>query len=257
LSFKRKLERVGKIVEDPYPKNVALVGLGPSWVDFGSTAMRSCYFDCDFHWDEVWTLNAGIRMFQHDKLFAMDDLRVGAKRYPEYGRLLKEHDKPIFTSVAYPEFPTSVTFPIKEVGAKMGPFAAFDNTAVYAIAYACWSGVRNLYLYGCDFHYVDPSLRERGGQAATYMIGICKGMGMNINLPPTTTLLAANEITMIDNKPYRPFYGYLKHPLIEDEELALDIQKDQECRQEEPTRGPKVKVENIRPENWYQEEKAL
>jgi len=259
LSLKRKWQRAKRPVEDKSlvgrqipmehksPERVALVAIGGSRYTFTDHTIASCYQNVGFHWDEVWTVNGGFRVFNHDKLFAMDDLRVGAQRYPEYGELLKVHDKPIITSVAYPEFPTSVSYPIKEIVDFVGSTTLLNNTAVYAMAYACWTGVKTLYLYGCDFSYESLQLHETGSQAAAYLAGLCKGMGMSTIIPSTSNLLRMGEVQKIEGSPQRPLYGYLKHPLIRDETIALDIQKDQECRQDRPAVDTRIKPKEIEP----------
>ena len=188
-------------------------------------------------WDEVWTVNSGAKVLQHDKVFIMDDLRVQAKRYPAYAELLKSHDKPIITSTPYEEFPYSVAYPIREVVDLIGETAWLNNTVVYAIAYALYSGVKVLHLYGADFYYTNMTRREEGAQAAAYMIGMCKEKGMVCALPSTTTLLATGQIRAVEGHHYRPLYGYMKHPLIKDDNLADAMQKDQECRKGDEPRN--------------------
>ena len=208
---------------------VALVSLGFSKAAYLDQCLESCYRDNGATWDEVWTVNAGLKAFNHDKVFIMDDLRVQARRYPKYGALLKRHNKPIITSTAYKEFPTSVSYPIREVMDLVGEDAWFPNTVVYAIAYAMLNEVKSLHLYGADFQYMNLTRREEGAQAAAYVIGMGRKMGMQTVLPPTSTLLAASNIKSVEGHNYRPLYGYMKHPLIKNNTVAVQIQKDQEC----------------------------
>jgi len=233
-------------LEHKSPEHVALVAIGGSRSAFLDHAMNTCYKDIGMHWDEVWTVNAGCKILNHDKVFIMDDLRVQAARYPVYAELLKNHDKPIITSTLYDEFPASVAYPIREVIELIGESAWLNNTVVYAMAYALYSGVKFLHLYGADFYYVNMARREEGAQAAAYLIGIAKGMGMVTILPSTTSLLAAGQVKEVEGHYYRPLYGYMKHPLIEDETLAMHMQKDQECRQ-----GDKPRSIHEKQPTWY------
>ena len=50
-------------------------------------------------------------------------------------------------------------------------------------------------------------------------------------IAPTSSLLAAGNIKSVAGHNYRPLYGYMKHPLIKKDNVAVQIQKDQECRQ--------------------------
>lgn len=234
-------------MEHKSPEHVALVAIGGSRTAFIDHAMSSCYKETGLHWDEVWTVNSGFWAFNHDKVFIMDDLRVQATRYPVYGERLKVHPKPIITSTPYDEFPTAVAYPIQEVVDLIGENAWLNNTVIYAIAYALLSGVKQLYLYGADFYYINMTRREEGAQAAAYLIGIAKGLGMQTILPQTTSLLAAGQIKVVEDHVYRPLYGYMQHPLIEDEALAKHIQKDQECRQGNESRH----VDHVKPLKEY------
>jgi len=233
-------------LEHKSPEHVALVAIGGSRTAFIDHAMSTNYKDIGMSWDEVWTVNSGFSVFQHDKVFIMDDLRVQAARYPVYGERLKVHPKPIITSTPYDEFPTAEAYPIREVVDLIGESAWLNNTVVYAMAYALFSGVKFLHLYGADFYYVNMTRREEGAQAAAYLIGIAKVMGMVTILPSTTTLLAAGEVKPLEGHYYRPLYGYMKHPLIENENLAMHMQKDQECRQ-----GDKPRNIHVKPLTWY------
>jgi len=218
-------------------ESVALVSLGFSKAAYLDQCLESCYQDNGAMWDEVWTVNAGLKAFNHDKVFIMDDLRVQARRYPKYAELLKRHNKPIITSTAYKEFPTSEAYPIKEVVDLVGEDAWFPNTVVYAIGYAMLSGVKSLHLYGADFQYMNLTHREEGAQAAAYLIGMAKKMGMRTVLSPDTSLLSASNIKVVEGRNYRPLYGYIKHPLIKKDSVAVQIQKDQECLQGDEPRS--------------------
>jgi len=114
----------------------------------------------------------------------------------------------VLTSRAYPEFPTSVDYPIREVVAVVGD-DVFQNTVGYAIGYALWVGVKELWLYGCDFTYADRHNADQGGQAAAYLIGYARGrFGTSIYIPRSSTLLAAHTI----EHGRRPLYGYAEQP---------------------------------------------
>ena len=192
------------------PKKVALVGLGMSRYDYASQIIGGY---CEQFWDEVWTMNMGLGIFVHDKLFVMDDLRIQAGKFPHYGRKLSTHDRPIITSQSYPEFPMSINLPIQEICTKIGD-DYFVNTACYTIAYAIYIGVEELTLYGCDFHYPNSDLREEGGQNAAYLLGLARTFGMTFKMTQTTTFMGANSTTLVDGHPRRKLYGYKTQPFI-------------------------------------------
>jgi len=226
------------------PKKVALIGLGTSRLTYGNHTMKQAYQNHDPRWDEVWTMNAAFPVYHHDRLFMMDDLRVQAARYPKVAEQLKRHDKSIITTIAYPEFPTAVRYPIEDV-VKATHTDFFTNTASYAIAYALATGVKDLFLYGCDFAYPDAFTKEMGGQSAAFLLGMARSFGMRYYLPDTTTLLGASSIKAIEGHSYRPLYGYLSHPLIKDKKAAWNIQQYEEVRKKLEETGSAANTDSI------------
>lgn len=231
------------------PKKICLIGLGGSRLAYGDHVMKRSYQNQDQRWDEVWTMNAGFELYAHDRLFMMDDLRVQASRYPKVAEQLKSHDKPIITTVAYPEFPTAVRYPIEEVVKATGT-DFLTNTASYAIAYAMTTGVEDLFLYGCDFAYPDRFVQEMGGQSTAFLLGMTRNFGMRYYLPDSTTLLGASSIKMVDGHAHRPLYGYLSHPLIQDKEAAWKIQQYEEVRKKLEETGSAA---NVEPAQWIED----
>lgn len=187
------------------PEGVAIVACGASREDFAVKLFES-------HgappWQEVWACNHAAFVFRHDLVLAMDDLRRMARTWPAYGAALRRHDRPILTSRAYSEFPTSFAYPIREVLACIKD-DTLNTTVAYAIALACARGVKRLWLYGCDFHYPEQTAREEGGQAAAYLLGIARGrFGVTVLIPASSTLLNAHQLA----EGGRPLYGYDQQP---------------------------------------------
>ena len=195
------------------PKIVALVGLGASRLAYGE---QVCAEGCKRMWDEVWGVNFGVSIYKHDKLWVMDDLRVQAERLPSYGDALRQHDRPIITSTPYPEFPMSVKFPLEETLTALGD-DFLNSTVAYAIAYALTTGVKELWLYGCNFHYPNQTRAEEGGQCAAYLLGLGRHFGMTFRIPGGTTLLGAYHAILVGEGMRRPLYGYAKQPFIPEE----------------------------------------
>ena len=192
------------------PKIVAVIGLGVSRLAYGE---QICVDGCNTPWQEVWTVNFGGHFLRHDKLWVMDDLRAQAKRIESYGDMLRRHPAPIITSTAYPEYPQSVRFPIEAVVAALGD-DFLNSTVAYAIAYALTTGVKELWLFGCDFHYPNQTRAEEGGQCAAYLLGLGRHFGMTFKLPQQTTLLGCYHGVIVGNSVRRPLYGYAKQPFI-------------------------------------------
>lgn len=205
------------------PQRVVLLGLGVSRMAYTEDV---CVHNVETPWDEVWAVNFGGKIYRHDKLWLMDDMREQAKALPFYGRMMAVHDKPIITTTPYPEFPMSVRFPIEEVCEALGD-DFLNSTVAYAIAWAMVTGVKDLWLYGCDFHYPNQTRAEEGGQCAAYLLGLSRHFGMSFHMPNQTTLLGcyqAKEVQPMGTGTYsrstvkRPLYGYAKQPFFPEED---------------------------------------
>lgn len=194
------------------PKRVAVVALGPSRDSFVASLLAH---QQPVKWDEVWTLNTGLRCFPHNLCFIMDDMRYMAQRYPEYGKLMREHSRPIITSALYPEFPTAVAYPLDEVVKDVGKDHAYfhHNSIPYILAYAAaLHSVEELWLFGADYSYPTHGKREKGREVAAHWIGFLAGRGTRVILAPDTTLLQRLERNEDDQ--WRNFYGYLAEPFF-------------------------------------------
>ena len=198
------------------PKIVSLVALGTSKLAFFNETMitgnpRGLA-------DEVWVINKMGVSVRHDMLFRMDDFRktyeCNDKSYiggnvtepktihDTYDDFLKNHDKPIVTSKVYPEYPTAIEYPLEGVINTIG-YSYFRTTPAYAAAFAIHIGVKQLRIFGCDFVYPGNQFISESGRAnMEFILGIGMAMGMEVWLPPTTTLMDSNAPTI--NK----MYGY-------------------------------------------------
>lgn len=179
----------------PAPERVAILGLGPTMEAYVDVAKRMGARAGLV--DEVWGINAAIDVINCDRGFHMDDVRVqearaAAKPDSNIAAMLpwlRKHPGPIYTSVPHPEYPGMVAFPLEEVLNGLGGVAYFNSTAAYAVAYAVHIGVKQLYLFGCDFSFADSHQAEKGRACVEYYIGIGKARGMDIGLPAGTSLM--------------------------------------------------------------------
>jgi hypothetical protein len=121
-------------------------------------------------YDEVWGLNqqATWKGIELDKCFIMDDLKLRMPFYAGYDFVnwLKDYKKPIITSKAYDEWPTSEAYPIKEIAHYFGlPLGvAMYSTPDYMIALAIYLGATQIDLYGVDMSNKElPTESDRNG----------------------------------------------------------------------------------------------
>ncbi len=185
---------------------VVILGLGASVYEF----VTDTYNSFDTGW-EVWTINAGAKLFNHDIVFDMHEpawlerhCKARKTDVPLKRReWLKTHDKPIVMPKADPDFPTSVTYPLKKVVEMVGtPY--FANGMSYPLALAMCCGVKQLKLFGVDFSYDrDRNTHDEQGRAcAEYWIGRLVQTGCNVGHPKATHLLDSH------NRSQGTIYGY-------------------------------------------------
>lgn len=188
-------------------KHIAIVGLGPSAAQYLSIVRgqggRSRY--CD----EVWTINALGNVFDCDRVFHMDDVRIQeirAAAEPDSNiaamlKWMKTHPGPIVTSRAHPDYPGLVEFPLEDV-VNACEEAYFNGTAAYAVAYAVFHRVGKISMFGCDFTYPNAHDAEKGRACVEYWLGMAVERGIKLAVPKTSSLLDACH-TQAER-----FYGY-------------------------------------------------
>jgi len=197
----------------PVPGVVAIVAMGDSRVQYESEAIKSGsrYGVAD----ETWVINKLAEVYHHDILFRMDDLRQvrlcneGIIRdkdnisiHERFDKVLRNHDKPIITSTAYPEYPTSVSYPLEEVINFMGT-SYFQTCPAYAVAFAAYIGVKRIKMYGCDYTYRQVTHSTETGRAnLEHMLTMAMNKGVQVEVARKSTLLNTNC------PPDEYFYGY-------------------------------------------------
>jgi hypothetical protein len=223
---KAKLETVNEGGYDPSilmarPERVALVAMGQSCQSFMKEQMSDVGMNRPF--DQVWTVNRGLRMFPHDLLFVMDDLMWLKEKKPKYFKYLKEYDGPIITSTAYEEIPNAVAYPYQQVLQTIEDDIFNVNTVSYMVAYAIHIGVQELSVYGADFFYPSGSQAEEGGQAVAYLLGMGRHFNMTHRIPGDSTMLYAFKVKPGPGGVARPPYGYHRK-----DEMAQDAARDEQ-----------------------------
>lgn len=193
------------------PKNVHLVGLGPTHVQFLRNFLAGDPPDFMTSADAFWTLNRGLWFIPHDLCFVMDHIQGEANRWPMYGERLWKHDKPIITSDNCEDWPSHVRqYPFKTIrewaiGRKNPPDIAWIvNSVPYIFLYAAWIGVEKLHLWGIDYHHHSSSRFEEGKSNASYWARFAEECGVEIFIAPDSTFMDMNNREFI--------YGYQDDP---------------------------------------------
>jgi hypothetical protein len=216
------------------PEKVAIVALGRSVGDYLKETMSSQGMKDP--WDEIWSVNRGVRGIQHDKLFVMDDMAWLEDKDPCYTDFLKKHDKPIVTSFAYSDYPMTIEYPLQEVMSTIEDDIFTVNTIAYMVAYGIHIGVREFSIYGADFFYPGGNTAEAGGQAVAYLLGMGRHFGFTHRIPQSSTLLYAHKAKLAANGVVaREPYGYHRRRELEEKNARKDISKQRRERKDDVT----------------------
>lgn len=179
------------------PKHVVLLALGPS--SMGWNRVAEMHGGRRHFCDAVWTVNTYGDVFAHDMLWHMDDVRIQEQRAAagneKIGKMLswmKTHDKPIMTSRAHPDYPALIEFPLEDVINALGGIPYWNGTTAYAIAYAIYSGVKKITLFGLDFTYPNAHDAEKGRACCEFWCGQAMARGMEIAAADISTILDSN-----------------------------------------------------------------
>jgi len=99
--------------------------------------------------------------------------------------LCEKHNFPIYCAEKYPEFPSSVRYPIEEARAKFGNF--YTSTFAYQAAMAMLLGFERVEAYGFEMDAGTEYRYQR--DSAEYFLGYMQDKGIEIYLPEKCPLL--------------------------------------------------------------------
>jgi len=120
----------------------------------------------DLHRKECWTRRGKI-----------------SGKYPQF---LAKNTVPIYMQERHEEVPASVRFP-KERVMQEYPHRYYTNHVAFMIALALTEGITHLGLFGINYGHETEYGTQRG--SCEFWLGIAMGKGVQIVLPPETTLL--------------------------------------------------------------------
>lgn len=181
---------------------IAILAKGPSLARFEGS------------FDQVWGLNQLGKSHDLDLLFVMDDLIHRMPAWdPDFPEWLKSYDKPIVTSKAYEEWPTSTEYPIQEHCFEFGiPLGlAMYSTVDYMLAYGILNRVDEMHLYGVDCSH--PKREERARVSIAMWIGVAQSRGIRVVTQKESFF---NWYTVPGVGYEQGLYGYSGPPRIED-----------------------------------------
>ena len=99
--------------------------------------------------------------------------------------LQKKHPFPIYMQQKWDDIPSGKKYPLEKVYARFGNY--FTNTLTFIMAWAVLEEYERLELYGFDMASDTEYKHQRPN--ACYWIGMCRGMGIDVYIPPESKLL--------------------------------------------------------------------
>tara|TARA_R100001126_G_scaffold18782_1_gene8986 strand:- start:228 stop:956 length:729 start_codon:yes stop_codon:yes gene_type:complete len=203
------------MLEQPLPelegKNIALVAMGQSQIDYHLSRTHSLAFD------EIWAINAMVSVLPEiDRAFILDpmsrflDTEDAGSMTEIMRKYLPRIDYPIYTCELDERVPAAEEFPLGPLVADLG-CAYFNNTVAYAIAFALWNKVSHLTVFGVDFTYkTNMHFAESGKACCEFWLAKCMENNIGVSVAPRSNLLETNIPTK------EKLYGYhrLEDPVV-------------------------------------------
>lgn len=182
------------------PRKIAIVGTAePHW--------REAPF-ADETW-EIWTCGGvyttAPRSTRHIEIHRLSETCKGWGESPEqeaaarnvYVEWLRSRGPHVYAQPS-PQLPDATPYPLQDV-LKAFPDGYFTNSVSYMLALALLEGVSEIALYGVDMALsgnTDTGSDEYGQQrpSCEFYLGVAVGMGVQVHLPPQTTLLKCRKL---------------------------------------------------------------
>jgi hypothetical protein len=198
-------------IADLADKNVALVAMGQSQIDFHLSQVHSVSFD------EIWAVNAMIGVLPEiDRAFILDPMSrffdtedAGSMTF-----MMRKHlpqvDYPLYTCELDDRVPYAEEFPLTSLVADL-KCSYFNNTVAYAMAFALWNKIGSLTVFGVDFTYkTNMHYAESGKACCEFWLAKCMENDIEVSIAPRSNLLETN----VDIK--EKLYGYhrLEDPVV-------------------------------------------
>lgn len=189
-------------------KKICIVGFAPGKED-------APFDDPSFEFWGVNEMYMAKDVKKIDVLFELHDYKwiCEGKRYKDHIKWLQDQREiPLLMQKHFDDIPNSVPFPRREIEEEFGAY--FTNTISWEIALAIKIGAEEIHIYGVNMATDIEYQSQR--PSCEYYIGLARGKGIKVYLPPESDLLKA-------------FYSYG----FEDGELSYMSQRLQKMEAEQ------------------------
>lgn len=160
----------------------------PAVAIIGFTDHRVQAFQLDRSRFELWGLNEmhryhDVKLF--DRWFEIHP-RAALEPDPEHLKALAGFDIPVYMQQHHDDIPPSVPFPHEAIEQALDS-TYFTSTPAWEIAMAIMMGAEEIHLYGVDMAMETEYAEQRN--CCEFWLGVAKGRGIKLYLPPTSDLL--------------------------------------------------------------------
>ncbi len=129
---------------------------------------------------EIWGVNDLVRTRDVTRVFHIhSDWLIDTPYNKKIIERINALKIPLMGMKKYPEVPTSVIYPIKEVTRRFGA-DYFTNSIDYMLAYALYVGMKEIRVYGVNMEQDTEYLWQKPG--VEFWVGYAKGMGVKVEL---------------------------------------------------------------------------
>ena len=211
-------------------KHIALVAMGQSQLDYHMSITHSVEYD------EVWAINSMCSVVKTDRVFMMDpvsrffDTDDAGPQTEVMRKILPTLECPVYSCELDKRVPAIELYPLEKIIKDLG-CAYFNNTIAYAIAFALWSKVDKLSIFGADFSYTtNVHFGELGRGCCEFWLSKCMDAGIDISVGARSPMLD----TSVPVK--EKLYGYHRldnPPVVYLEEGELKVTTFSEIEAEE------------------------
>lgn len=179
------------------PKRIHLVALGNSSAAYVRHQLTKG-LEQSAVVDEVWTFNRGIRLFEADLAFVLDEIEPEARKDPAYGAMLRRYEKPIISTRYTDLVPSCHVYPGPEILDSIEKRAGvtdpyWHNSVPMALAYAWFIGVQEVTLWGADYTLPNGQVLEDARANCEFWIGWLRACGVRVGVPLESTLMNTRQ----------------------------------------------------------------
>ena len=177
----------------PRRRKVAILG-------FTDHRLQAPFTDPDF---EIWGLNELYRYMdprQFTRWFEIHPREWFTTADPEHLKSLAQFPLPVYMHEHYDDIPPSVPFPKEAVERSAGVY--MTSSIAWMLGLALLEGFEEIHVYGVDMAQDTEYFEQRA--CCEYLLGIAKGRGVKVYVPPTSDLLkAVGQYGWSDENPFR------------------------------------------------------